>query len=120
VDKAGNIASVRNPVAAHLWAVAPEGSGATADSRGNRSGAPQRERTSAESPTGSAWRWTIFHSPFSRRKIVVLRSTYDVGSESPTDAVVRSIASRLWSTGDGDRETEVPSQGQSRRKQLFS
>ncbi len=43
---------------------------------------------------GSAWRCTIFHSPFSRRKIVVLRSVYGVGSEPRTDAVVRSIASR--------------------------
>jgi hypothetical protein len=34
----------------------------------------RRESSSAESSMGSAWRCTIFHSPFSRRKIVVLRS----------------------------------------------
>ncbi len=54
----------------------------------------KRESSSAESSIGSAWRCTILHSPFSRRKIVVLRSMYGVGSEPAIEAVVRSIASR--------------------------
>ena len=62
--------------------------------RGSHCSRCSRESNSAESPIGSAWRCTIFHSPFSRRKIVVLRSMYGVGSEPATDAVVRSMARR--------------------------
>src|SRR3954454_19675982 len=54
----------------------------------------RRASDAAELSTGSAWRGTIFHSPFSRRKIVLLRRLYGVGSDPRIDAVVRSIASR--------------------------
>ena len=54
----------------------------------------KRASNSADSSIGSAWRCTTFHSSFSRRKIVVLRSMYGVGSDPPIDAVVRSMASR--------------------------
>jgi len=39
-----------------------------------------RPTAAAESSvSASPWRCTTFHSPSSRRKIVVARSTYDVG-----------------------------------------
>lgn len=42
--------------------------------------------------TGSAWRWAIFHSPPSRRKIVVTRSLYGSGGAPATETVECSIA----------------------------
>jgi hypothetical protein len=41
---------------------------------------------------GSAWRWTIFQSPCSRRKTVVTRSMYGWGGAPLTDAVAYSNA----------------------------
>lgn len=42
---------------------------------------------------GSAWRWTSFHAPSSRRKVLVTRSSKDVGPGRPaTFALHRSTA----------------------------
>src|SRR5439155_8951301 len=52
-----------------------------------------RPTTAPESAaSASPWRCTTFHSPSSRRKIVVTRRTYGLGSAPLIDAVVCSSA----------------------------
>ena len=48
-------------------------------------------RAASLSGVGSAWRCTTFHSPFSRRQIVVTRSSYASASAPPTEAEVCSM-----------------------------
>src|SRR4029077_3410007 len=74
----------------HHRAVGQSGGASLGHGRGAR-----RPTTSPGSAAALAWRCTTFHSPSSRRKIVVTRSTYGLGSAPLTDAVVCSSAT-VW------------------------
>ena len=63
--------------------------------QGHAGGVPSASRpicwsAPALTGAGSAWRWTTFHAPSSRRNTCVTRSSYGSGAAPPTDATVCS------------------------------